>query len=102
MNITLGTYLPRAAWGVGIAYLLLGGVLSVNVFLRGDSPYLLPALWGGTGIFFSPASAIVLVLARNRPLSRTETIMAQLPLLGFGLTAALAFVVVGVYGIHTD
>lgn len=102
MNITLDAFLPRAAWGVGIAYLLLGGILSANVFLRGDSPYLLPALWGGMGIFLSPFSAVVLFLARYRPLSRTETVMAQLPLLVFGLTAALMFFVVGVYGIHTD
>ncbi|MBP7634788.1 hypothetical protein KBA41_11525 [Candidatus Ozemobacteraceae bacterium] len=102
MNITFDVFLPRAAWGVGIAYLLLGGILSADVILREDSIYLLPGMWGGLGIFLSPFSAIVLFLARNRPLSRTETIMAQLPLLGFGLTAALMFFVVGVYGIHTD
>ncbi len=102
MKFTLDVFLPRAAWGVGIAYLLFSGILSADVLLRGDSAYLLPGLWGGTGIFLSPFSAIVLFLARYRPLSRTETIMAQLPLLGFGLTAALMFFVVGVYGIHTD
>lgn len=102
MNITLNTILPRVAWSVGIAYLLLAGIMSADVFLRGKSLYLLPGLWGGTGIFLSPFSAIVLILARYRPLSRTETIMAQLPLLAFGLTAALMFFVVGVYGIHTD
>lgn len=95
-------YVSKAAWGVGIAYLIFGGVLTADVLGRGESPYLLPGLWGGMGIFFSPFSAIVLLLGRNRPLSRTETIMAQLPLLGFGLTAALAFVAVGIVGIHPD
>lgn len=102
MSGILDSSLPKAAWGVGIAYLLLGGLMTANILSRGESPYLLPALWGGTGIFLSPFSAIVLLLGRSSPLSRTATIMAQLPLLGFGLTAALAFVAVGIVGIHPD
>lgn len=97
-----GTFIAKAAWGVGIIYLVLSATLSVDVLVRGKSPYLLPALWGGMGISFSPLSVVVLYLGRSHRLSRAETTMAQLPLLVFGLTALMAFVVIGFFGLSPD
>ncbi|HOY68881.1 MAG TPA: hypothetical protein PLP29_18530 [Candidatus Ozemobacteraceae bacterium] len=91
-----------AALGVGGVYLAMGGLMTIHVLIRGESPYLLPALWGGTGVLFVPLSAVVLLLARSRPLSATEQFLAQLPLLVFALSALLAVVSIGLYGISTD
>jgi len=49
-----GTFIAKAAWGVGIIYLVLSATLSVDVLVRGKSPYLLRPCGAEWGFFSAP------------------------------------------------